>query len=81
MKNINLENISEEVYQQIVEIAKEENHSVNQQLLVLLKKAFTLHKRPQLDLIERIDSRREEMAMRVGIMPDSTELLRGDRER
>ena len=81
MKNINLENISEEVYQQIMEIAKEENRSVNQQLLVLLEKAVRLHKRPQLDLIERIDSRRKKMAMRVGIMPDSTELLRADRER
>jgi hypothetical protein len=37
--------------------------------------------RPQKDLIEQIDRRREAMAARVGIMPDSTELLRADRER
>jgi hypothetical protein len=35
----------------------------------------------QTDLIEQIDRRREAMASRVGMMPDSTELLRADRER
>ena len=34
----------------------------------------------QTDLIEQIDRRREEIAARIGIMPDSTELLRADRE-
>ena len=80
MKNLNLENIPDELYQQITEIATQENPSLKQQLLLLLEKAIRLHKRPQPDIIEQIDRRREKIAARVGIMPDSTELLRADRE-
>jgi hypothetical protein len=81
MKNINLENVPDELYQQITEIATEENCSLNQQLLLLLEKEIRSHKRPQPDIIEQIDRRREKITARVGIMPDSTELLRADRER
>lgn len=81
MKKINLENVSDELYQQITEIATQENRSFNQQLLLLLEKQVRLHKRPQPNIMEQIDCRREKIAARVGIMPDSTELLRADRER
>lgn len=81
MKNINLENVPDELYQQITEIATQENRSFNQQLLLLLEKQVRLHKRPQPNIMEQIDCRREKIAARVSIMPDSTELLRADRER
>ena len=81
MKTINLDNIPDELYRQIAELAAKESRSLNQQFLMLIEQGVKLDQPPQLKLIEKIDKRREKIALRVGILPDSTDLVREDRER
>ena len=81
MKTINLDNIPDELYQQIAELAAQENRSLNQQFLMLIEQGVKLNQRSQLKLIEKIDKRKEKIALRVGILPDSTDLVREARKR
>lgn len=81
MVNLSLHDVPDELYQQIKEMAERESRSVNQQIMVLLERSVQQHRRPKAEVWERIDQRREAIAARVGIMPDSTELLADDRNR
>lgn len=81
MKNLSLRDVPDDLYQKIKEIAECERRSINQQILVLLERAVQQQKRPKTNLLERIDRRREAIAARVGIMPDSTDLIAEDRNR
>ena len=81
MTNISLRDFPDSLYQQIQTIARQESHSVNQQLLVLLEEAVQLQQRPPIEVFTRMDQARNAIAKRVGPMPDSTELIRADRDR
>lgn len=81
MRNLSLHDVPDDLYQKIKEIAECERRSINQQILVLLERAVQQQKRPKTNLLERIDRRREAIAARVGIMPDSTDLIAEDRNR
>jgi hypothetical protein len=81
MANLSLRDVPEELYQQIKEIAARERRSVNQQIVVFLERAVQQQKRPLAEVLERIDRRREAIAARVDIMPDSTEQIAEDRKR
>jgi len=81
MANLSLRDVPEELYQQIKEIAARERRSVNQQIVVLLERAVQQQKRPLAEVLERIDRRREAIAAKVDIMPDSTEQIAEDRKR
>lgn len=81
MVNISLRDVPDELYQQLKEIAEQERRSVNQQILVLLQQAVRLKQRPTTAIWEQIDRRREVIKKRVGITPDSAELVAEDRSR
>lgn len=79
MANLSLRDVPDDLYQQIKEIAERERRSINQQIVVLLEHSVQQHKRPKAEVLQRIDRRREAIAARVGIMPDSTEQIAEDR--
>ena len=81
MANLSLRDVPDYLYQQIKEIADRERRSVNQQIVVLLERSVQQLKRPKADVLERIDRRREAIATRVEVMPDSTEQIAEDRTR
>ncbi len=81
MADLSLRDVPDDLYQQLKEIAEGERRSVNQQIVVLLEQAVHHQKRPKAEVWERIDRRREAIAARVGIMPDSTDLVAEDRNR
>lgn len=81
MVNITLQDIPNELYQQIKVLAQRDHRDLNQQLLVLLEQAVQTYKRPKTKVLEQIDRQREAIATRVGMMPDSTELIAPDRHR
>lgn len=81
MANLSLRDVPDYLYQQIKEIADRERRSVNQQIVVLLERSVQQLKRPKADVLERIDQRREAIAARVDVMPDSTEQIAEDRAR
>lgn len=81
MANLSLRDVPDYLYQQVKEIADRERRSVNQQIVVLLERSVQQLKRPTADVLERIDRRREAIAARVDIMPDSTEQIAEDRAR
>lgn len=81
MANLSLRDVPDYLYQQIKEIADRERRSINQQIVVLLEQSVHQRKRPKADVLERIDRRREAIATRVDVMPDSTEQIAEDRTR
>lgn len=81
MVNISLRDVPDEVYQQLKQMAERERRSVNQQILVLLERSLSLHQRPSAEVWQQIDQRREAIRARVGVTPDSAELVTEDRSR
>ena len=60
-------------------MAERERRSVNQQILVLLERSLSLHQRPSAEVWQQIEQRREAIRARVGVTPDSAELVTEDR--
>ena len=81
MVNISLRDVPDEVYQQLKQMAERERRSVNQQILVLLERSLSLHQRPSAEVWQQIEQRREAIRARVGVTPDSAELVAEDRSR
>ena len=81
MVNISLRDVPDEVYQQLEQMAERERRSVNQQILVLLERSLSLHQRPSAEVWQQIEQRREAIRARVGVTPDSAELVAEDRSR
>ncbi len=79
MANISLRDVPDDLYEQIKEIAERERRSVNQQILVLLEQSVRLRTRPSPELWERIEQRRKAIEARVGILPNSAEMIAEDR--
>jgi len=79
MANISLRDVPDELYEQIKEIAERERRSVNQQILVLLERSMLLQRRPSPELWEQIDQTRKAIEARVGILPNSPEMIAEDR--
>lgn len=78
MTNLSLRDIPDQLYQQIKQISQRERRSINQQILVLLEQA--VRQRPTVEVLARIDQQREEIAARIGTMPDSSEQIASDRQ-
>jgi len=81
MVNISLRDVPDELYQQLKQMAELERRSVNQQILVLLERSLKFHQRPSVEVLQRLAQRREAIASRVGLTPDSAELVAEDRSR
>ncbi|WP_219888887.1 FitA-like ribbon-helix-helix domain-containing protein [Chroococcidiopsis cubana] len=81
MVNISLRDVPDELYQQLKQMAELERRSVNQQILILLERSLKLQQRPSAEVWQRIEQRREAIASRVGLTPDSAELIAEDRSR
>ena len=79
MVNISLRDVPDEVYQQLEQMAERERRSVNQQILVLLERSLSLYQRPSVEVWQQIEQRREAIRARVGVTPDSAELVTEDR--
>ncbi len=79
MANISLRDVPNELYEQIKEMAERERRSVNQQILVLLERSMLLQRRPSSELWEQIDQTRKAIEARVGILPNSAEMIAEDR--
>lgn len=79
MANISLRDVPDELYQQLKEMAERERRSVNQQILVMLERSVRQQKRPTDEVWEQIDRQREAIRARVGITPDSAELIAEER--
>lgn len=79
MANISLRDVPDELYQQLKEMAERDRRSVNQQILVMLERSVRQQKRPTAEVWEQIDQQREAIRARVGITPDSAELIAEDR--
>lgn len=62
-------------------MAERERRSINQQILVLLERSLQFHQRPTAEVWQQIEQRREAIKARVGITPDSAELIAEDRSR
>lgn len=79
MANISLRDVPDELYRQLKEMAERERRSVNQQILVLLERSVRQQKRPAAEVWEQIDRQREAIRARVGITPDSAQLIAEER--
>lgn len=81
-------NIPDELYAQLQELANAENSSVEAQVITVLKNALQTESQPTVDeryknvpkLLEEISLRREQLPKDVE-WPDSTEMIREDRNR
>lgn len=79
MANISLRDVPDDLYGQIKEIAERERRSVNQQILILLERSMLLQRRPSPELWEQINQTRKAIEARVGILPNSAEMISEDR--
>ncbi|MBE9191932.1 Arc family DNA-binding protein [Gloeocapsopsis crepidinum LEGE 06123] len=80
MANLSLRDVPEDLYQRIKEIADRQRRSVNQQIIVLLEQSLQ-QKRSRVEVLASIDQRNATIAKRVGITPDSAEMIAEDRQR
>ncbi|MHC5765696.1 MAG: hypothetical protein ACYTXI_08720 [Nostoc sp.] len=88
MATLNTLNIPDELYEQLQELAKAENSSVDAQVITILQNALQVKTQPTEDekrknvpkLLEEIRLRRESRQTDVE-WPDSTALIREDRDR
>ncbi|PIG92862.1 Arc family DNA-binding protein [Gloeocapsopsis sp. IPPAS B-1203] len=80
MANLSLRDVPEELYQRIKEIADQERRSVNQQIIVLLEQSLQ-QKRSRSEVLASIAQRNATIAKRVGITPDSAQMIAEDRQR
>ena len=80
MPTLQVRDLPEDVYIRLHMIAKEENRSIAQQTIVLLKESLGLHSNNKLRrkaLLEKIDERSDTRGKEI----DQVELIREDRER
>lgn len=80
MANLSLRDVPEDLYQRIKEIAEHQRRSVNQQIIVLLEQSLQ-QKRSRVEVLASIDQRNATIAKRVGITPDSAQMIAEDRQR
>lgn len=86
MANVLVRGLPEPVHRQIEKIAKEENLSVNQMMVQLLrigvKREAEKRKKDeeQLDVYQRIEKLREEIRKKYGRQEDSWKMIREDRD-
>ncbi|PHJ57136.1 hypothetical protein VF14_31910 [Nostoc linckia z18] len=88
MATLHALNIPDELYAQLQELAKAENNSIDAQVITILQNALQAKMQPTEDerrknvpkLLEEISHRRRLNPADFGL-PDSTELIREDRDR
>jgi hypothetical protein len=83
MPSIQIRNISEEVYRKLVERAKEDKRSIQQEASWLLESTLQIHGYPSFFNAPlhysdwtNVDHVRKEMSKRHDVQPDSTPLIR-----
>ncbi|BAY76478.1 hypothetical protein NIES25_29270 [Nostoc linckia NIES-25] len=89
MATLHALNIPDELYAQLQELAKAENSSVDAQVITILQSALQAKKQPTEDerrknvlkLLEESSQRRRRLNPADFGLPDSTELIREDRDR
>ena len=80
MPTLHVRNVPESLYDQIRQRAQAQNRSLSAEVIMLLDYALTATEHTQGELLERIRRRRFFKPATAGA-PDSTTLLRQDRER
>ncbi|MBE8998458.1 hypothetical protein IQ274_09565 [Nostoc sp. LEGE 12447] len=89
MATLNTLNIPDELYEQLQELAKAENSSVDAQVITILQNALQAKTQPTEEerrknvpkLLEEISRQRRCLNPADFGLPDSTELIREDRDR
>ncbi|MBU7582779.1 MAG: hypothetical protein KAF91_07685 [Nostoc sp. TH1S01] len=89
MATLNALNIPDELYTQLQELAKAENSSVDAQVITILQKALQAKTQPVdderyknvLKILEESSRNRRRLNPADFGLPDSTELIREDRDR
>ncbi|MBD2510519.1 hypothetical protein H6G91_25130 [Nostoc muscorum FACHB-395] len=89
MATLNTLNIPDELYEQLQELAKAENSSVDAQVITILQNALQAKTQPTEEerrknvpkLLEEISRHRRRLNPADFGLPDSTELIREDRDR
>ncbi|MEH2364626.1 FitA-like ribbon-helix-helix domain-containing protein [Nostoc sp.] len=90
MTTVHALNIPDELYEQLQELAKAENRSVDAQVITILQNALQKRKTQLTEderrknvpkLLEEISRRRRRLNPADFGLPDSTELIREDRDR
>ena len=80
MPSIQIRNLSEEVYNRLIQRAKQDKRSLQQEAAWLLESALSvagLFHPPNWEAVDRVQ---EQMSARYGQMPDSTPLIREMRD-
>jgi plasmid stability protein len=80
MSILHVRNVPDELYERIRQRAQAQNRSISAEVIMLLNRALTQTERPQGDVLANIQRRRFFRPTQAGA-PDSTTLLREDRER
>ncbi|MBW4454095.1 MAG: hypothetical protein KME55_16075 [Nostoc indistinguendum CM1-VF10] len=89
MATIHALNIPDELYEQLQHLAKAENNSIDAQVITILQNALQAKTQPTEEerrknvpkLLEEISRRRRRLNPAEFGLPDSTELIREDRDR
>ena len=89
MATLHLQNVPDDLYEKLQQLAASHNRSIDAQVITLLKSALPTETKPPQDnapnksvteLLADINRRRELLPADLGL-PDSTTLLREDRDR
>lgn len=80
MPTLHVRNVPDYLYERIREQAQQQNRSLSAEVIVLLNKALVQEESSQAELLSNIRRRRSFQPADQGA-PDSTTLLRQDRER
>jgi metal-responsive CopG/Arc/MetJ family transcriptional regulator len=88
MNNLNVITLPDQLYQELQKLAESENDSIESQVVTLLQKALqekqqqteTQHRQNVLKVLEESRNRRRLNPADFGL-PDSTEMIREDRDR
>jgi plasmid stability protein len=80
MATLHIRNVPDELYERLKESAETKRRSLSAQVVVLLNEAMASPKPSQAELLERLRRLRSSVVLPPNV-PDSTVLLREDRER
>lgn len=80
MATLHVRNVPDTLYERLREQAESQNRSLSAEVIILLDRALAESDSKQADILARIRRRRSFSPAAVGA-PDSTTLLREDRER
>ena len=82
MPNLTLRRIPKDVYKRLKETARRHHRSLNAEILAILndEDGWTRRRLRMAAVLPEIDRIREEIAKKHGILSDSTELIREDRD-